>query len=443
MVFCLIKMKNLIEKYNQRESLLVISSYPPKGQTYGKGVGGVASFAKNNLLPLSSEQRIVVLAEILDKPEIYEEENILVCRCWKRNFPGIYFDLLRAISKFSEIKQIEVQFEFALYGDLIITGFFPIFLGFLKFFGKQLVVVVHQVLLSLNSLSGHLGWQKSDFRQKFFSFILRWYYKFLAFFSEQIVVLEPVFKKRLNFMGINENKISVIRHGIDNSIVSVGKEKARQKLGIKDNEIVIMSFGFLTWYKGSDLLIESFSCLTKKFPEKKLRLILAGGESITQNKKSHYQKYVNKLYEVAAKNPEITITGFVPESKLKLFFGAADLVVLPYRTFMSSSAVLSLTLSFKKPFIVSNVLSGWFDGMEKNCKLPKFLFFKPRVHDLTQVMEETIFSKKRLAILSSFSQSLCMGRDYQVVGLQYQNLWFKKNKASIATAQQLKLATVE
>ncbi len=432
------------EKYNQPNSLLVISSYPPKGTTYGDQVGGVASFTKNNLLPLAQKQKIIVLAEILNRRELYEEGNILVCRCWRRNFPGIYLDLLKGIFSFSKIIQIKVQFEFSLYGDFLITAFLPLFLLFLKILQKESIIVIHQVLLNLRSLSGHLGWFQDNFKESFFSFFLRWYYRFLALTTEKIVVLEPIFKKRLERVGINANKVFVIKHGVDRSISFVNKSTARSKLGIDKNNLVILSFGFLTWYKGSDLLVEAFNRLNKKFPDKKTSLILAGGESITQKQKQHYRQYIKSLYKSADKNPKITITGFVPEQSLKLYFGAADLVVLPYRTFMSSSGVLSLTLSFNKPFILSETLKGWFDDLEEDAqKLPDFLFFKASVNNLAKSLEKIIFDETKLKVLSGLSFKLSRARDYQQIALAYQGLWKDRKRQSLIRPLRLRLATAD
>lgn len=78
-------MQKLISKYNQSDTLLVISTYPKKGQVYTAGMGGVASYTKNNLLPLTKKgQKVVVLADKENDEFLYEEEGILVIRCWKR-----------------------------------------------------------------------------------------------------------------------------------------------------------------------------------------------------------------------------------------------------------------------------------------------------------------------------------------------------------------------
>ncbi len=434
--------KNIFKKYNHLDTLLVITSYPPKGTIYGDGVGGVASFAKNNLVPLSFSRRIVVLAEILDKPEVYAEDKILVCRCWKRNSKRIYADIFRAVLLFGKVKQIEIQFEFSLYGDLLISSFFPLFLCFLKLFGRRVVMVVHQVLLDLEDLNGHLGWSKNSLKELFFSFFLRWYYRFLCLCSWTIVVLEPVFKKRLESLGINRSKIIVIRHGVDNEIAKINQSKARQILGIEKGEFVILCFGFITWYKGSDLIVKVFDRLTGEYPNEKLRLLLAGGASLTQGHKTHYRKYLKKLDRLSKQNGKITITGFIPEQSLRLYFGAADLVVLPYRTFMSSSGVLSLTLSFGKPFILSNILKDWLEGFEGKIKLEDFIFFKATPTDLQRSLKTIILDRLRLQALSQISFELGRLRDYRQLALEYRDLWSDKEQESLAKLFGLRPATV-
>ena len=70
------------------KKLVVISSYPEKGFTHGRKTVGVASYTKNTLLgikDLNKNLKIVVLGEILDKPEQYLEEGIQIKRIWKRS----------------------------------------------------------------------------------------------------------------------------------------------------------------------------------------------------------------------------------------------------------------------------------------------------------------------------------------------------------------------
>ena len=119
-----------------------------------------------------------------------------------------------------------------------------------------------------------------------------------------------------------------------------------------------MSFGYLSHYKGTDLLVKAFH-KPLKINGKKVKLILAGGESPTQGQKYHYQHFYKNLYQSISDNENIIHTGFVPQEKIKHVFSSSDLVIFPYRAFMSASGPISLALSFNKPIIVSNQLENY------------------------------------------------------------------------------------
>jgi len=433
--------KKLISKYNQTDSLIIITSYPPKGTRYGDRVGGVASFAKNTLLGMTrySQRKIIVLAEILNIPDVYEEEGILVVRCWKRNFPKLYIDILQMLILFSKVKQIKVQFEFALYGDFVVTGFLPFFLNLLKLLGKQITAVIHQVVLDLSSLSGHLGWKEKSLKSEIYSMLMKIYFFLLCAVSRKVVVLEEEFKKRLIALGIRQDKIIVIHHGVDLELKGISKIAAKKVLGIKKDEFTILLFGFLTWYKGSDLAVKAVTKLLHDHPQMRIRLILAGGESITQNQKKHYQQYVQKLYKLVQNQPQITITGFVPENLISTYYSCADLVLLPYRSFMSSSGVLSLALSFGKPCLISDILADWFDGADIAKDLKKQILVKPQISTIAKAINIVYKNQHILEQLTIASCKMAQKRDYQRSGYTYHQL-FIEEKINFIKSNQAQLA---
>jgi len=352
--------KSLIAKYNQKDTVLVISTYPKKGQVYTAGMGGVASFTKNTLSPLSGGgQRIVVLANKLDgKNEVYQEGNILVIRCWQRGTFSLFVSLWKWLKKFNQSRNVLVQFEFALYDGLWKTLFFPWFLLGLRLLGKKTALIFHQVIFDLSELSGHLGWKKKSFNSWLFSKGISAFYILMAFVSNRVVVLEEEFAKRLISLNIPKEKIEVIPHGVDFSLKAVSKKEAKRILGFKREEKIILVFGFLSWYKGSDLILRKFKDFVDKNPDTCFRLVLAGGKSPTQSGKLHYEGYLKSLYKIACRCPKAKITGFVEEKDVPLYFSASDVVVLPYRTFMSSSGPLSLAISLEKPFLLSKKYRG-------------------------------------------------------------------------------------
>ena len=355
--------RGIIEKYNQPGSILVVSSYPEKGVKYSGKVCAVGGFAKNTLASLRNEYQaqgekrnfIVLTVTTNGKQEVYEENGILVIRCLKRDDVFSYFSFLRYAILFNQVKEVLAEFEFASFGGVLMTGLLPFILGMLRVFGKRIVLVVHQVVFDLNQLTGHVGFRKNSWKLRFFQTGLKLFYQIMCLPAEKIVVLEKEFKNRLVKL-VNPEKIAIIPHGVDNSLRLVNKSFARKKLGIKRDEKVLLYFGYLAWYKGIDKLLEIVN-------KKGIKLIVAGGASFTQKKKPHYQQYLSRV-RLLAKEKNVQITGFLPEDKIKLYFSAADLVVLPYRTFMSSSGPLSLTLSHGKPFIISQPMANILETID-------------------------------------------------------------------------------
>lgn len=418
--------KTIMQHYNTQDALLVITSYPPQGTVYGQSGGGVGSFAKNTLTSLAGYrkgQKIVVLAEMNNGFEVYEEGDILVIRCWRRNTFGLYSQLFRKVKEFDQISQVLVEFEFALYGDFLVAGMFPFFLNRLKLSGRQTIVVVHQVLSDLENLSGHIGLAKNSWKLKILSILMRQYYALISIGSTSLVVLEKEFEKRFVKNGLKASKVYTIEHGVDTHVQTLSKQTARAGLGIDQNEVVFLAFGYLNWYKGSDIAIAGFLRYLEENPSKKARLILAGGQSATQYKKSHYQAFMQKVDDLKDQNKNIVITGFIPEDKVAHYFAASDLVIFPYRTFMSSSGPLSLALSYKKPFIVSSALKRWFG----DTIAPKIAIFPPTAQGLSTALREAESNTKQLLTLA---KSLRTTRSFDQIGFKYHTLL-----TSLAVAQ--------
>jgi glycosyltransferase involved in cell wall biosynthesis len=421
--------KSLIEAFNQADSILVISSYPEKGIKYSDKVCAVGGFTKNTIDGLNSyfarnkrQRKMVVLTVIVDKEEIYKEDGVLVCRIFKRNNPFSYLKLWQAIFRFNQVKDVLVEFEFASFGDIKTTALFPFTLFGLRLARKNITLVLHQVVSDLKNLIGHLGWRKTGLKIKLFNFSLKAFFWTLVFPSQKVVVLEETLKKRLaRIVGMRE-KMVVIPHGVDQNLNIISKEKARIKLGLKKDEPILLYFGYLTWYKGVDFLIKTFTKNEIKIKGNQVRLIIAGGESPTQKIKPHYQNFVKKVYALARKSGKITITGFVEEKKLPLYFAAADLIVLPYRIFMSSSGPLSLCLGFSKPFIMSQALSGYFSSQDfavsfsESGLKKRDILFPLQSQALARKIESAFKNKLKLA---NFSINLAKKRDFSVLAQSY------------------------
>ena len=137
----------------------------------------------------------------------------------------------------------------------------------------------------------------------------------------------------------------------DNFGEKVSKETAKKHLGINSAEPVILFFGFIRKYKGLDILLDAMKLLQTNFPIHKMPLpkLLIAGE-FYDNK----QQYEDQIDHLGIREQLILSTQFIPDSEVKYYLCAADVVVQPYRT-ATQSGVTPLAYHFEKPMIVTNV----------------------------------------------------------------------------------------
>lgn len=357
------KQLHQLHKYDALDTLVVISLYPKKGEIYSPGTTGVASYAKN--LIRSMNRKVIVLADYDKKSIIYQEDNTLVIRCFSKNTTRMWLDIWNYLKQLKQAKTVLVQLDFSMYGRMLVTGMILPFLAIAKLWGYKVSVVSHHVVLDASKLSGHLGLGQSfidKIKSTTYSWSFFWFYKMLGWVSESIFVLEETLRSQLDG-AVAKDKIIAAPHAVDTTLTKIAKKEARKKLGISQDELVVMFFGFLNWFKGADLFADYFS-QTEKLLGKKARFIMAGGASSTLREKSYYQHYLNSIENTIADSKQMEITGYIPQEKIAWYFSAADLVVFPYRYFMCASGVLSLVFSYQKPFIVSDKIGHMFEASD-------------------------------------------------------------------------------
>ncbi len=424
-------MKQLIHKYNHQETLLMVSLYPKKGELYSAGTSGVASYAKN--VVKNMERRVVVLADVLDKPDIYEEDNVLVYRCFKRNSLLMWLQIVKAIYQFSSVKNILVQLDFAMYGSVVTTSLVIPFLAFLKIFEYRTNVIMHHVVTDIFKLKGHVGLGEGflDIIKGFiFNKLFHAFYLLLSIFTIKIIVLEDVLRERLGRI-ISKEKIVTIPHGVDTDIKEIEKFEARKRLGIPRDDCFVLFFGYVNWFKGADFFVEAFKDV-HKILGKKAHFIIAGGKSPTLKDRGFYQKYFGRVLENIYDSHNIQITGYVPQDEIGVYFSATDLVVLPYRNFMTASGVFSLVFSYNKPFIVSGELGEMFDESDFKQVFGAVGLRKENiVFDLTQksclAVTEEVLKDGLKSKMKNATQIIRRDRSYRNIAILFEILIIAPN----------------
>jgi glycosyltransferase involved in cell wall biosynthesis len=119
--------------------------------------------------------------------------------------------------------------------------------------------------------------------------------------------------------------------------------QACTELKINPSKKNLLFFGFIRDYKGLDLLIEAFNQLDNSY-----NLIIAG------ECYGSFEKYQLMIADSPNKENIHVFTDYIPDSKVPLFFGAADVIVLPYKS-ATQSGITSIAYHFGVPVIATDV----------------------------------------------------------------------------------------
>ena len=148
-----------------------------------------------------------------------------------------------------------------------------------------------------------------------------------------------------------ESKVKIIKHGMNNRVAKSGITfaEARQKFGIAENEKVLLFFGNIDYYKGLDILIDSYSNMPDDFL-KNSKLLIAGN-----SKSAEFTSIIkNKIDSPKIREKVILNFGYVPDEDVESYFMAADCIILPYRD-IYQSGVIFMAYTFGLPIIVSDI----------------------------------------------------------------------------------------
>jgi len=123
-------------------------------------------------------------------------------------------------------------------------------------------------------------------------------------------------------------------------------KKLKQELGISEDSLVLLFFGYVRKYKGLDILIEAFPKILSTNPKAKLLIV---GEFYDDPK-----DYFELIKKLKIEEQVKVINQFVPNEDVAKYYQAADVVILPYRS-ATQSGILNVAYGFYKPVIVTAV----------------------------------------------------------------------------------------
>lgn len=128
---------------------------------------------------------------------------------------------------------------------------------------------------------------------------------------------------------------------------STDRTSACQHLQLDANKRYLLFFGLIRAYKGLDWLLDACA-QTDAIKRGDVKLIVAGEFY------SGEEQYRQQARELGIDHCIEWHTRFVPDSEVRYYFSAADLVVQPYKT-ATQSGVTQIAYHFQKPMLVTHV----------------------------------------------------------------------------------------
>lgn len=125
----------------------------------------------------------------------------------------------------------------------------------------------------------------------------------------------------------------------------VAREEARARTGL-DDAPTLLFFGFVREYKGLDLLLEAMPAILQKVPEARLLVV---GEFFGDPK-----PYLDIIARHNLGDRVRVHDEYVPSEEVAVWFSAADLLVLPYRS-ATNSGIVQIGYNFALPSVVTDV----------------------------------------------------------------------------------------
>ena len=137
------------------------------------------------------------------------------------------------------------------------------------------------------------------------------------------------------------------RHPLyDNFGAKTSREESLKFLGLDPGQRYMLFFGLIRDYKGLDLLLRAYA--DSRFREMDVKLIVAGEFY------SGSEKYFEREKELGLEGMVVWKSDFVPDSEVRYYFGAADIIVQPYKS-ATQSGVTQIAYHFEKPMLVTDV----------------------------------------------------------------------------------------
>ncbi|OQY44090.1 MAG: hypothetical protein B6242_13440 [Anaerolineaceae bacterium 4572_78] len=153
-------------------------------------------------------------------------------------------------------------------------------------------------------------------------------------FADRLIAATPIEKQQLiDLYQADEQKIDIVSPGVNLSRFNpLPQNKALEKIGVPQNDKLILFVGRIQPLKGIDTLIKAIALIVKREPKlaKSLCISIIGGDNKPDSpqERSELQRLVKLKYELGL-NDLVVFLGAKDQDTLANYYSAAQMVVMP------------------------------------------------------------------------------------------------------------------
>jgi glycosyltransferase involved in cell wall biosynthesis len=197
----------------------------------------------------------------------------------------------------------------------------------------------------------------------------------------------------------------VVPHGVDvaDPPPAAGLKAA---LGLHPGRLIALCFGFLSPYKGLEVALEAAVIAGDA-----VELVVAGGSHPRLAGRDPYAEDLVRRYGHAAR-----FVGYVPDAEVASWFGAADVLLLPYPRPFATSGPFAQALGFGTPVLCSPALARCVGA-------PQTLAAPTDPGPLAARLTELARDRRQLQALRETTRSLAAGRSWPDVARRHIRLY--------------------
>jgi glycosyltransferase involved in cell wall biosynthesis len=150
---------------------------------------------------------------------------------------------------------------------------------------------------------------------------------------------------------------------------------------------------------------------------KKVNLVVGGGINPNHKNDKLVRAYVKEVREEAKKRG-VVVTGFVPAEEMVNYLSGCDMMIFPYRAFLSSSGPLALAWSYGKLAVLSQALAAYGESedvkenLKKNGLRVEDLVFDWGREGVVEALERVVAKRARV---KNFDRAMLVSRSLEVV----------------------------